>query len=63
MLVNQPSALPSRKVGAGLLAGALTTIVVWVVGLLGVVVPPEVSSSFTLLLGFGASYFVKERAV
>ena len=59
--MNQSSALPTRKVGSGALAGAITVIIVWVINAFtGVEIPPEVSSAITLVLMFGASYFVPE---
>ena len=52
--------MPNRKVGAGLLAGAFTIILVWAVGMAGVKVPAEVASAFTTILSFLTSYFVVE---
>ena len=60
-LVNQRDALPTRKVTAGALAGAVTVLAVFVVEAFGVDVPPEVASSVTTILAFVASYFIKER--
>lgn len=50
----------SSKVGLGAAAGAVTIIVVWVVGLFGLVVPPEVSSAFTVLVVAATGYIVPE---
>lgn len=36
---------PSGKVAAGAAAGAATIVLVWVAGLLGLDVPPEVASA------------------
>lgn len=47
---------PQPKVVAGGIAGALTIIVVWVAGLLGLDVPAEVASAFTVLVSFAAGY-------
>ncbi len=58
---NQPSPLPTRKVTAGALAGAVTVIGVAVAEAFGLVVPAEVASSVTTVLAFIASYFVKDR--
>lgn len=44
------------KVKAGAEAGAATIVLVFVLGLLGVEVPPEVASALTTLIGFGAGY-------
>ena len=39
--INQPSLAPTTKVAAGGVAGALTVLVVWILGLLHVSVPPR----------------------
>jgi hypothetical protein len=38
--INQPSIILTTKVAAGGVAGALTVLVVWILGLLHVAVPP-----------------------
>lgn len=53
---------PTRKVGAGAIAGALSIIIVWFLGMAGVTVPPEVASAFTVLLTFAVSWFVPDQA-
>lgn len=50
----------SSKVGLGGAAGAVTIIIVWIAGLLGLVVPPEVSSAFTVLIVVVVGYLVPE---
>lgn len=52
--------LPSRKVGAGALAGALSVIVVWCAGAAGLDVPPEVASAATTVIGFAVGYYVSD---
>jgi putative flippase GtrA len=59
--INQPSIAPTTKVAAGGIAGALTVVVVWILGLLHVPVPPEVASALTVIISFITSYFVRER--
>jgi hypothetical protein len=59
--INQPSMAPTTKVAAGGVAGALTVLVVWILGLLHVPVPPEVASALTVIISFVTSYFVKQR--
>lgn len=49
-------ATPQPKVLAATAAGAATIVVVWVAGLLGLDVPPEVASAVTVLLAAGAGY-------
>lgn len=47
---------PVAKVTAAALAGAVSVILIWILGLLGVDVPPEVASAFTTVLSFAAGY-------
>lgn len=47
---------PEPKVLAGGVAGALTVVLVWVLGAVGVDMPPEVASAVTVLIGTGAAY-------
>ena len=44
------------KVAAGGIAGAVTILVVYAAALLGLEIPPEVSSAFTVVIGFAAGY-------
>ena len=44
------------KVQAAGAAGAITILLVWIVGLFGLEVPAEVASAFTTLVAFGAGY-------
>lgn len=59
--VNQPSKVPTTKLAAGSTAGAVTVVVVWILGLLHVPVPPEVASALTVLFSFITSYSVPQR--
>jgi hypothetical protein len=49
---------PSRKVAAGGMAGALTTIVVFIATQLGLDVPAEVAAAVTTLFATGLAYLV-----
>ena len=51
---------PKPKVAAGGVAGALTIVLVFVAGTLGLDVPPEVASAFTVLVSFAAGYIKSE---
>jgi hypothetical protein len=55
-MTDQPTAAPTPKVIAGATAGAATILLVWVAGLLGLDVPPEVASAVTALLAAGTAY-------
>ena len=44
------------KVQAAGAAGAITILLVWIVGLFGLEVPAEVASAFTTLVATGAGY-------
>lgn len=48
--------MPQTKVVAGGAAGAFSVVLVYVAGLLGLDVPPEVASSVTVLISFAAAY-------
>lgn len=55
---------PNSKVTAGAIAGAVTTILVWLAGTYGgVEVPPEVASAVTVLVTLLVSYFKREAVV
>jgi hypothetical protein len=55
---KEGSMKPSRKVAAGGLAGALTTIVVFIATQLGLDVPAEVAAAVTTLFATGLAYLV-----
>jgi hypothetical protein len=59
--ITQPSVAPTTKVAAGGAAGALTVLVVWILGLLHVPVTPEVASAITVIISFITSYLVRQR--
>lgn len=44
------------KVAAGGAAGAVTIVLVWIAGLLGLEVPAEVASAVTVLIGTAAAW-------
>jgi len=54
---NQPSASPTRKVGAGALAGAIVTIGVWITP---ADEPAAVVAAAVVVVTFLTSYFVKD---
>lgn len=51
-----------RKVAAGGIAGAVTTVIVWALSEFGVEMPPEVAAALTTLLAVGAGYVKREPA-
>jgi putative flippase GtrA len=54
---------PRPKVAAAGIAGAITTIVIWILNsLLGVEVPPEVAAAITTVLAFLAGYFTPQSS-
>jgi len=61
-LVSQPSAAPTRKVTAVMMAGAGATVLAWLAGHFGLNVPPGVESAFGVLIAGAAGYFTKDRA-
>lgn len=58
---KQKSALPTRKVTAGVLAGSLSTIVMWVLSANGIVAPPGIESAITTIFSFLVAYVVPEE--
>lgn len=58
---DQPTLEPTQKVAAAGIGGSLSIVLVYVIGLLGLELPPEVSSAATALISFGAGYLVRER--
>lgn len=51
---------PTRKVTGGAVAGAVSILLVWLLGVMGIALPPEVSSAVTTLVTFVTSWFVKD---
>lgn len=48
-----------NKVRAAGVAASLTVILVWVAGMVGVDVPPEVASAITTLFAFAGGYMAR----
>lgn len=57
---DQPTSQPTQKVAAAGIGGSLSVVVVYVVGLFGLDLPPEVASAITALVSFAAGYLVRE---
>jgi len=58
-MAKMKSGFPAQKVTAGVIAGAVTTIVVWVVKTYwGTQIPGEVGSAITTVFAFAVSYLV-----
>ena len=51
---------PQRKVALGGLAGAVSIVLVWILGLCSIKVPPEVASAITAIMTFLVSYFIPD---
>lgn len=56
-----PSRTPTTKVTASALAGAAVVILIWIAGMFGLAVPPEVAGAGVVVLSFAAAYAVKDR--
>lgn len=54
--------VPTNKVAGAGLAGAVSIVIVWALGMTGVDVPPEVASAITTILAFGTAYLIPENA-
>lgn len=53
--------MPTRKVGAGALAGALATILVGVLGMNGVELPDGMEGAIVVFFTFITQYFVSDN--
>lgn len=62
-LVDQPTAVPTRKVASGGIAGAVATILFALLDSQGIELDPAVVAAVTTLLSFAVAYFTKNRAV
>ncbi len=63
VLQDQPSALPTRKLVATGAAGAITLVIVWAAQQFGhLVIPDEIASALTLIIGLGAGYLTRNEA-
>ena len=61
-LKDQPTAVPSRKVQAGSLAGAVTVLLVWTADeFLGIAITAEVASAITVVIASITSYLARDR--
>ena len=59
--MNHPTNIPTRKVGAAGVAGAVTTCIVYILAEFGIVLPPEIVAALVTLISFGAGYLTVER--
>lgn len=57
------SYVPGQKATYGTVAAASTILLVWIAGMFGLDVPPEVASAVTTLITAGTVYMVPERKV
>ena len=65
-VTGRPTALPTRKVAGGGIAGTVGTLVIWLYdtcGLPGSPVPPEVAAALAMAAAFAASYAVPPAPV
>ncbi len=53
----QPTTGPNKAIAGGT-SGAATVIIIWIIGLFGVAVPPEIASAATVLVTTIFTYFV-----
>ena len=62
--VTQPTAYPTRKIGAVGIGGALSVLLVWVLEsyVLPEPLPAEVIAAISALMSFACGYFVRENA-
>lgn len=56
------TATPTPKVAVAGVSGAVTLIVVWVVGMFGVDVPAEVAAAATVIVSFLGGYLTRDSS-
>nr|WP_139359959.1 MULTISPECIES: hypothetical protein [unclassified Mycobacterium] len=61
--VRQPSHAPTTKVAASGTAGAISVVLVFVLGKFNVEIPGDVGSAITVLFSVASGYLVHERTV
>ena len=54
------TATPTPKMAAAGITGAVAIVLVWLAGLFGLEVPPEVAAAVAAILAFGAGYFKRD---
>lgn len=62
-LKDQPTAIPTRKVASGGIAGAVATILFALLDSQNIELEPTVVAAITTLLSFVTAYMTKNRAV
>lgn len=65
-MTGRPTALPTRKVASGGIAGVLATSLIWlydICGLPGTPVPPEVAGALTTFLTLAVAYATPPAAI
>ncbi|WP_157886200.1 hypothetical protein [Mycobacteroides saopaulense] len=61
--IRQPSNTPTTKVAASGTAGAISVLLVFVLGKFDVEIPGDVGSAITVLFSVASGYLVRERIV
>ncbi|KRQ22098.1 hypothetical protein [Mycobacteroides chelonae] len=61
--IRQPSPTPTTKVAASGTAGAISVVLVFVLGKFNVEIPGDVGSAITVLFSVASGYLVHERTV
>jgi len=62
VLVDQPSAAPTRKVFAGGIAGAITTLFIGSLKMAGLELPIEMACAVLVIVQFAVAYFTRDEA-
>lgn len=60
---DQPTAMPTAKIAASGIGGSVSIVLVWLAGLTGLEVPPEVAAAVTTIISFLSGYLVREKRV
>jgi hypothetical protein len=60
---DQVSSAPTNKVAAAGIGGSVSVVLVWLAGMFGIEVPPEVAAAATTIISFFSGYLVREKRV
>lgn len=60
---DQPTAAPTAKIAASGIGGSVSVVLIWLAGMAGIEVPPEVAGAVATIISFFSGYLVREKRV
>lgn len=58
---SQASSMPTQKVAAAGISGAVSIVLIYIASQLGLELPAEVAAAITTIVSFASGYLVKEK--